>query len=177
MDIAIKKLPIPGPGGTAKSKTVFQGVTDFLNAVHTQSEFVGDKEEIIDKLIPDRHQGRNVPYGIYSNHRPVGFFILSCENRTKAGLQNQETACWLESLMISDSHQGKGLARESLKRLPAVITRDFPNIRRLNLTVNLRNEIAISLYLKTGFTDTGGLFYGGPVGPQHIFTMELKDGR
>ena len=48
-----------------------------------------------------------------------------------------------------------------------------PDATHLALTVNTSNPLAIRVYLRSGFTDTGRLYYGGRLGPQHVLELPL----
>jgi len=48
-----------------------------------------------------------------------------------------------------------------------------PGATRLVLTVNVTNPRAIRTYLKAGFCDTGRLYHGGRLGPQHVLELAL----
>jgi len=39
--------------------------------------------------------------------------------------------------------------------------------------VNTSNPRAIRTYLRSGFIDTGRLYYGGRLGPQHVLQLSL----
>ena len=57
--------------------------------------------------------------------------------------------------------------------LPAFAGARHPDATYLALTVNVSNERAIRAYLRAGFTDTGRLYYGGRLGPQHVLELAL----
>ena len=46
-------------------------------------------------------------------------------------------------------------------------------MRRIVLSVNVRNPVAIRTYARAGFADTGELYLGGTAGPQHVFELWL----
>ena len=56
---------------------------------------------------------------------------------------------------------------------PVSASRRHPQRRLLALTVNVRNQAAIAVYLKAGFYDTGELYHGGSAGPQHLMLYRL----
>ena len=60
-----------------------------------------------------------------------------------------------------------------LRALPPFARERYPDATRLALTVNTSNPRAIRVYLRSGFTDTGRLYYGGRLGPQHMLELAL----
>jgi RimJ/RimL family protein N-acetyltransferase len=46
-------------------------------------------------------------------------------------------------------------------------------VRRVVLSVNVANPVAIHTYLRAGFTDRGELFHGGAEGPQHVLELAV----
>lgn len=77
-------------------------------------------------------------------------------------------------MMVMDARfAGKGVARTAFEGLSGYLSAQYPTAEAVWLTVNLRNPRARSLYLRSGFADTGALYHGGPMGPQHILRMPL----
>ncbi|MFG6147424.1 GNAT family N-acetyltransferase [Halobacillus sp. B23F22_1] len=69
--------------------------------------------------------------------------------------------------------QGKGIATQGLKLLPAFVKEALQDVDEIVLGVNERNVPARNLYLKTGFVDKNQI-YNGPKGPQHILHLKVK---
>jgi hypothetical protein len=50
-------------------------------------------------------------------------------------------------------------------------------VRRIVLTVNVRNPVAIRTYRRGGFAEShaaaGALYHGGAAGPQHVLELWL----
>ncbi len=164
--IFIRKLSMNPRGGV-------ESVEEVLKKVYVESEFIDPLEDIVRK-IPLKDEGAPcIPHGVYASGEAVGFFSIESENPLVGSRFNKKTSCWLESFFISSRCQGKGYAGEVLRRLPDLIEKDYPFRKEICLTVNFRNTIAKSLYLKHGFHDTGETCLEGPAGPQHIYRLSL----
>jgi ribosomal protein S18 acetylase RimI-like enzyme len=108
---------------------------------------------------------------ILSDDAPVGYFALENGEKLRKYSTNPQ-ARLLTSFSIHVRHQGQGIAKEGLKQLPSFIREHLPETDEVVLGVNKRNQAAISLYLKTGFTDEDEV-YVGPKGPQHVLHLKI----
>jgi ribosomal protein S18 acetylase RimI-like enzyme len=108
---------------------------------------------------------------ILHDGEPVGYFALEKGEKLRKYTSNQE-ARLLTSFSIDTRHQGQGFAKKGLHQLPSFIRENLPDTNEVVLGVNKRNQAAISLYLKTGFTDENEI-YEGPKGPQHILHLKV----
>ncbi|MHA7136528.1 GNAT family N-acetyltransferase [Rossellomorea arthrocnemi] len=108
---------------------------------------------------------------ILHDEEPVGYFALEKGEKLRKYTSNQE-ARLLTFFSIDARHQGQGFAKKGLQQLPSFIKENLPDTNEVVLGVNKRNQAAISLYLKTGFTD-GNEIYEGPKGPQHILHLKF----
>ncbi|MCA0149859.1 GNAT family N-acetyltransferase [Rossellomorea vietnamensis] len=102
---------------------------------------------------------------------PVGYFALENGDKLRKYSTNPK-ARLLTSFSIDARHQGQGIAKEGLNQLPNFIREHLPDTDEVVLGVNKRNQAAISLYLKTGFTDDDEV-YVGPKGPQHVLHLKI----
>lgn len=107
------------------------------------------------------------PHLIIENDQVVGFFVLDLSYSGAYSFSGPK-ALGVRALLIDQNHQGLGIASKALNFLPSYVASNYPDFDRLQLTVNCRNKAAYNCYLKCGFEDTGDLYFGGPVGPQHI---------
>lgn len=80
----------------------------------------------------------------------------------------------LRGVLIDIAHQGRGLGTRAMAALPAYAATEYPEKRRLVLTVNLLNPAAYMSYRKAGFRDDGAIYTGGSRGPQHILWADLR---
>ena len=88
------------------------------------------------------------PFGIYDEDEMVGYVMVIYD------YDIPEYDIW--HMMIDASKQGKGYGRAGLEKVIAYIqTKPFGNSGRVALTCNKDNTIALELYRKMGFTETG----------------------
>ncbi len=104
-----------------------------------------------------------------SNAEIVGFFQID----TQAPAYIAQPMLELCQVVVDHKHQGRGLGRQFIRLLPALLKQQYPNAPGIVLTVNCRNKMAHHVYAASGFHDTGELYNGGPSGPQHIMTMSF----
>ncbi|UTE78362.1 GNAT family N-acetyltransferase [Rossellomorea sp. KS-H15a] len=108
---------------------------------------------------------------ILSDDTPVGYFALENGEKLRKYSSNPK-ARLLTSFSIDARHQGQGIAKEGLNQLPGFMREHLPETDEVVLGVNKRNQAAISLYLKTGFTDHNEE-YVGPKGPQRVLHLNI----
>lgn len=84
-----------------------------------------------------------------------------------------EEALGLRMLLIDQARQGAGLGKALFALLPGYLRTRYPGSEAIWLTVNCRNPRARHVYLSGGWTDTGALYHGGGLGPQHIMRLDL----
>lgn len=101
----------------------------------------------------------------------VGYFKI--DSAFNLEILGENKGVGLRSFAIDCRHQGKGIGKTSVSLLADAISTEFPDFNWVYLTVNCRNKAACQTYLKGGFEDTGTLYHGGPVGPQHIMRKAL----
>ncbi|MBA4490147.1 GNAT family N-acetyltransferase [Paracoccus sp. S1E-3] len=80
----------------------------------------------------------------------------------------------IRGVLIDARCQGRGIGTRAMAALPAYAATQYPDKRRLVLTVNLLNPAAYAAYRKAGFHDRGEIFTGGSRGPQHILWADLR---
>ncbi len=134
-----------------------------------QVEFtVSDVPETVVGLSEDEH-----PHLIINDNKAVGFFLLDLGYSEKYHF-SKDKAIGVRALLIDQEYQGKGIAKSAIKSLVSYVRNNYSEFEAIQLTVNCRNISAYQCYLKSGFEDTGTLYHGGPVGPQHIMQVQLK---
>lgn len=88
------------------------------------------------------------PFGIYKEDEMVGYVMVIYDYDVS------EYNIW--HMMIDTSKQGKGYGRAALEEMIAYIkTKPFGSSDKVTLTCNKDNLIALRLYLKIGFAETG----------------------
>ncbi|MDD1784276.1 GNAT family N-acetyltransferase [Enterovibrio sp. ZSDZ35] len=124
--------------------------------------------ELVTNLSVEEH-----PYLIIEHQTVVGFFILDLGYSTRVEFTDSFTL-GVRALLIDLRYQGRGIATKAIRLLPAYVQENYPQFYNVQLTVNCRNKAAYDCYLKCGFEDTGTVYLGGPVGPQHVMKLQLS---
>ena len=96
------------------------------------------------KIYPDA-----IPLAIYNNDIPVGFVMYGIEPR-----DNNEY--WIDRFMIDEKYQKNGYGKKALEIIIEKIKQDKTH-NKIKISTNPENSIAIKLYKKLGFYDTGKL--------------------
>ncbi|EGQ8512295.1 GNAT family N-acetyltransferase [Vibrio parahaemolyticus] len=141
---------------------------NLLSVKPEQSEFtVGNITEVVSSLKEYEH-----PHLIISNGEVAGFFLLDLSYAETYGFSNSK-ALGVRALLVDQRFQGQGVATKAINLLPSYVVNNYPDFQVLQLTVNCRNKAAYNCYCKCGFEDTGELYLGGPVGPQHVMQRKV----
>ena len=134
-----------------------------------QERFAGRLAETLPaaEADPDRE-----PVAILADGEPVGFFVL--HRGPGAGvLAPEDRDVLLRAFLVDAAAQGRGIATRALAALPDFVAERLPGVRRIVLSVNTRNPVAIRTYKRAGFADSGELHHGGMSGAQHVFELWL----
>lgn len=145
-----------------------------LKLEHEQEQFAGGPLSLVfSELRNSSHHELEHPFAIVVAENIVGFFVL----REMEALPEWAPpgVATLHSFRVSHEHQGKGYGKAAVQLAVQWLMANRPCVRRLMLTVNLRNGASRGAYLKWGFRDTGAIFVG-PIGPQNIldFTLDMR---
>jgi GNAT superfamily N-acetyltransferase len=116
----------------------------------------------------DGHPERMAVAG-FEGEQPVGFLVLDTALESVPG----PGVVGVRGFFVDHRHQGRGVAGAMLGALPGFVRVTHPTAERIALTVNVRNEAARRAYLRSGFNDTGRLYYGGALGPQNVLELAL----
>ncbi len=81
-------------------------------------------------------------------------------------------AATLNALQVDYRQQGRGLGRACLAELPAAVAKVWPQVIRLELSVDAGNEAALGLYTAMGWVDQGEA-YKGRVGFERRMVLGL----
>ena len=134
-----------------------------------QERFSGRLTQTLPEAEADPHRD---PVAILEGDRPVGFFVLHRGPHAGA-LAPVPGDVLLRAFLVDGAWQGRGIATRALESLPDYVAQRIPGARRIVLTVNTRNPVAIRTYLRAGFADSGELHHGGAEGPQHVLELWL----
>jgi len=135
-----------------------------------QSRFSQIPKQVLNN--PDITQNKKrFQYCILLDEQPAGFFSLDFSTDRFVYTDNRD-AVLLRALSINPAFQGKGVAKSAMLQLPDFVKRHFPKTTEIVFGVNMENESAYQLYLKTGYLDSGNL-YEGIKGPQRVMYKEI----
>jgi GNAT superfamily N-acetyltransferase len=109
---------------------------------------------------------------IYEGDDPAGFFAID-RNYSEAHDFAETGALGLRMFSVDHAHQGRGVASAASWLMRDYLRGQYPERSLCYLTVNCRNPGAYRVYEKGGFVDTGALYHGGGLGPQHIMRLAL----
>ncbi|UVK49502.1 GNAT family N-acetyltransferase (plasmid) [Mesorhizobium sp. AR07] len=135
-----------------------------------QELFAGSVDAIFNDLQNSRYPDMEHPFAIVVPKRRIGFFIL--REKQAAPDWALDGAFTLHSFRICRACQGKGYGRAGAALAISWVRQNRPDVRQLMLAVNERNGLAKSVYLNSGFVDTGEIFRG-PIGDQHILSFQI----
>ncbi|WP_419883312.1 GNAT family N-acetyltransferase [Peribacillus sp. B-H-3] len=111
------------------------------------------------------------PVMVMDGCTPAGFFVLHEKEGVKQYSKNQDSIL-LRAYSINTPHQGKGIAKTSIKLLPSFVKENFPDKNEIVLAVNHSNHAAQHVYKACGFEDRGNRVMGKK-GEQFIMHMDL----
>lgn len=157
------------------SLTVNELIEDYQSVLKKyciKSEFIDPVDDIIDKLKNSSYL-KSRPFAVYLKSDLISFYTIDSANINLGINRNNHGAYWLESFFITEKYRGKGLGKKVVCEIIKSMNKYFPEATTLNLTVNFRNHVAKNIYIECGMKDTGEIYDGGPVGPQHIFSIKI----
>ncbi|MCK1541349.1 GNAT family N-acetyltransferase [Bradyrhizobium sp. 179] len=136
-----------------------------------QEDFVDSLDLVFSELRSSLWPRLEHAFSVVDRDEVVGFFVL----REGAALPEwaPPKVMTLHSLCVDRAYQGNGYGRAAIKLAARWVSTNRPIVNSLMLGVNVRNETARAVYLKSGFRDTGATHFG-PSGAQNI--LELKIG-
>ena len=113
-----------------------------------------------------------LPVAALADGVPFGYLMLDVGPDVRAYAPGDDVV-GVRGVYVDAAYQGRGLGTAMLRALPPFARERYPAGRRLALTVNVSNPRAIRAYLRAGFTDTGRLYHGGRLGPQHVLELAI----
>lgn len=109
-------------------------------------------------------------YVILFDDLVVGFFKIQ-ETYSQSHDFCPPEGLGLRMVAIDNTKQGQGIGTAMVRVLPSLLRTQHGDFSVAYLTVNCQNPAARRCYEKGGFEDTGALYLGGELGPQHIMRM------
>lgn len=144
--------------------------TDLVADIHLppdQQVFASPPPEVMAMGGPDRDG-----HMILEDGKVVGFFAI---DRAYADAHDfaETGTIGLRMFSVDARAQGRGIATFACRALASYLPEHYPAAAACYLTVNHRNPRAKTVYLKSGFEDTGADYLGGAAGPQYIMRLNL----
>lgn len=113
------------------------------------------------------------PMAILRDDIPVGYYRIEPSARSVAGRDFELPTRGLCSFFIDADWQGRGIGALALDALIADLAQRHQQARRLVLSVDADNPVAMRLYRRAGFADIGELYHGDRSGAQHLLLRVL----
>jgi RimJ/RimL family protein N-acetyltransferase len=120
----------------------------------------------------ERHATR-AAVAIVRDGQAVGFLALDPADPICAYAAPAPSVA-LRAFFVDERFQRQGVARAALRRLPGFVRDGYPEAEIVVLTVNVTNPVAMGVYRRAGFEDTGRLHLTGVHGPQHVLVLALR---
>lgn len=117
-----------------------------------QAQFTTSIDDCINqrKDLEDRNKSIIV---IQLDETPIGFFILD-KGTNRLQLTENPKSLLMRSYSINPKYQGKGYGKKVMELMDDYIQQHYNSIEELVLSVNMKNQHAYHVYLKSGFEDT-----------------------
>ncbi len=119
----------------------------------------------------ERHRTRHA-VAILRDEQAVGFLALDHADPICA-YTAPDVSVALRAFFVDARVQRQGIASAALRELPAFVRRHHRDADLIVLTVNVSNLVAVQLYGRASFVDTGRVHLGGTVGPQHVLVLPV----
>ena len=122
-----------------------------------QKAFSGDMAGALYSLVglsPDAVRG----FALLVDDVPLGFLLVKRGQMLAPWAHPQ--AATVNALQVDYRQQGRGLGRACLAGLPAMLAKVWPQVLRLELSVDAGNTAALGLYTAMGWVDQGEAYKG-----------------
>jgi len=140
-----------------------------LSISDRQIEYGGAFETSVDDCIagsPDSIRG----LAILLKDTPIGLVVL--KRPPLSPVWASEDTVTLHGLKIDARWQGKGYGKAAFVRTLAVCRTIWPDAKRMALSVDADNAVALALYKSLGMIDSGSVFQGR-IGLEHRLHIAL----
>ena len=129
-----------------------------LEPFEEQKDFVAENIQSLAEAYATRNEGNNVmPMAVYSDDDLIGFVMIgkgTVGNENESDLIKENYSLW--RLMIDKKYQGKGLGKQTIDAVMALIrTFPFGEAKKVWLSYEPENTRARDIYRKYGFVENG----------------------
>lgn len=107
----------------------------------------------------------------------IGFYRLDYPTAAFAKQVVDRRMVILRAFALDAAWQGRGFGRPVLDACCADLARRHPERMTLALNVHAANVVAVHVYKRAGFVDSGEIVRGGRGGPQHLMLRALDVGQ
>lgn len=164
------QIPTARSVSVAPVTPALAGAVRALRVAPEQYAFVGD---VAVHLIDCEACAHSEPMAILADGTVVGFYRLDLRSDGIGGCEDVGACALLRNLQLDRGHQGRGLATRAVRACVNDLELRHPSLRLLVLQVDCINTVALHVYRRTGFVDTGRFNYGGRSGPQRLMFRSL----
>jgi len=129
-----------------------------LEPFDEQRDFVAENLQSLAEAYATRNEGNNaMPLAVYDDSMLVGFVMIgkgTVGNEDESDLIKENYSLW--RLMIDRKYQGKGLGKQTIDAVIALIrTFPFGEAKKVWLSYEPENTRARDIYRKYGFVENG----------------------
>lgn len=136
-----------------------------------QSQFTTSIDDCVNKRKDLEDSDKSIVV-IQLDEIPIGFFILD-KGSDRLQLTENPKSLLIRSYSINPEYQGRGYGKKIMESAIDYVSLYYDSVEELVLSVNLENEHAYRIYLKSGFGDTGRKIKGIR-GAQYVLSRLLK---
>lgn len=122
-----------------------------------QQAFSGDIHGALHTLM-NAPKGAVKGLALLADELPVAFLLLKRPPCLPAWADADSAT--LHALQVDRKVQGQGFGRACLQALPAAARQFWPELKGLMLAVDRDNQVALGLYLKLGWVESGDAYRG-----------------
>ena len=129
-----------------------------LEPFEDQKDFVAENIQSLAEAYATRNEGNNaLPLAVYADDTLIGFVMIgngTVGNEEESELIKENYSLW--RLMIDHKYQGKGLGKQTMDAVMALIrTFPFGEAKKVWLSYEPENTRARKLYHQYGFVENG----------------------
>ena len=129
-----------------------------LEPFEDQKDFVAENIQSLAEAYATRNEGNNaLPLAVYADDTLIGFVMIgkgTVGNEEESELIKENYSLW--RLMIDHKYQGKGLGKQTMDAVMALIrTFPFGEAKKVWLSYEPENTWARKLYHQYGFVENG----------------------
>ena len=122
-----------------------------LEVADSQKQYIASNKKSLETAASEAHRDVARPFAIYADGKIVGFTMFAFDLASS----DPNDRYWLWRLMIDKNQQGNGYGSAALEKIIAYFKSHGAN--HILLSTKPGNALALSLYHKHGFAETGDM--------------------